>query len=154
MPMSCKLCQSADRETIAAKVSQGASIRSVAETFGVSRSALSRHLRDHGVTPPPTDDARTHRQAVADLIVMVRDRKGAEYDKLDRAEAHYLEGLATALDFAPANSALLREYRLALAGFRAQLDRRDDDAEAAALEALMRSLSVSMSEQPYPDGSE
>jgi len=73
MPQTCKACTSPKRKEIDKALALGGTLRDIARRFGISRSGLSRHKRDH-IQPLVKTVAAQHQQA----ILKVAEQRAAE----------------------------------------------------------------------------
>jgi hypothetical protein len=87
MPRTCTVCAHANRPTIDRTLVAGQeALRTIADRFSVSKTALGRHKENH--LPATLAVAREAEQAASadDLLSQVRDLQGRAFAILDRAE--------------------------------------------------------------------
>jgi hypothetical protein len=87
MPRTCTVCAHADRPKIDRTLVVGQeALRTIADRFSVSKTALGRHKENH--LPATLVSAREAEEAVIadDLFSQVRDLQGRAFVILDRAE--------------------------------------------------------------------
>ena len=106
-----------------------------------SQPCQRRHARRKNVADPTSAVGR-HATDTAALVEAFRNQRGDDLSAQDEAEIGHLQSVAEALDANPADTGLLREFRISLAWFR----RASADTGASAAGSLAEFLAAAVAE--------
>lgn len=148
MPRTCTACGHPQRPAIDAALLAGEPFRHIAERFGTSATALTRHKRDHIPAHVATAKDADQVAGADDLLAQVRSLQRKALDLLVKAEA-------------------VGDYRTALAGVRearacvellleveGELDRRGVTNIIVNPEWVQIRTAILVALQPYPDAAQ
>ena len=153
---TCSVCSHTQRAAIEAAVTDGTSFRMAAEQYGISTTALHRHMHDHATAPEPEQAAEQAEPTPAERLQQAQERIAALRDDertlperiqraLQHGDAATLSSLRRRESELPDEITLatLAVARLELADLDAQIAAARDEAEqcrltAPALEAQWR----------------
>ncbi len=87
MPRSCTICQHADKPAINAALIANEPYRLIAERFGTSAAALTRHKAEHLPASLAKAEAAKETAQADDLLAQVKALRGKSISILQKAEA-------------------------------------------------------------------